>query len=138
MTNGWNLVIVGTGKILKRFFFLIMAGLLCLCFIFSTSRNDFIVRIFAFQKLKTLIDGATDGIIYFSFGSNLKMSDLPERHVRMFVESFRKIPQKVLWKWENGTIDNAPDNVYLSSWFPQQYILSMNYEKPKFDYMLIL
>lgn len=70
------------------------------------------------------MDGATNGVIYFSFGSNIKMSDLPEREVRIFVESFRKLRQIVLWKWENDTIDDLPNNVYIDKWFPQQYILS--------------
>jgi len=77
-----------------------------------------------FQKFKSLLDGATNGAIYFSFGSNIKMSDLEERDVQSFVESFRKLKQIVLWKWENGTISNLPDNVYIDKWFPQQYILS--------------
>ncbi|XP_022171389.1 UDP-glucuronosyltransferase 2B30-like [Myzus persicae] len=76
------------------------------------------------QKFKALLDGATNGAIYFSFGSNIKMSDLGERDVQSFVESFRKLKQIVLWKWENGTIANLPDNVYIDKWFPQQYILS--------------
>lgn len=79
---------------------------------------------FEFQIFKSLLDSATQGLIYFSFGSNIKMTDLPEREVRVFVESFRKLPHIVLWKWENGTIDNLPDNVYIDKWFPQQYILS--------------
>lgn len=70
------------------------------------------------------MDSATNGVIYFSFGSNIKMSDLPEREVRIFVESFRKLQQIVLWKWENDTIDGLPNNVYIDKWFPQQYILS--------------
>ncbi|XP_029344441.1 UDP-glucuronosyltransferase 2B15-like [Acyrthosiphon pisum] len=76
------------------------------------------------QKFKALLDGATHGAIYFSFGSNIKMSDLGERDVQTFVESFKKLKQIVLWKWENGTIANMPDNVYIDKWFPQQYILS--------------
>ncbi|XP_060863322.1 LOW QUALITY PROTEIN: UDP-glycosyltransferase UGT4-like [Metopolophium dirhodum] len=76
------------------------------------------------QKFKVLLDGATHGAIYFSFGSNIKMSDLGERDVQTFVESFRKLKQIVLWEWENGTIANMPDNVYIDKWFPQQYILS--------------
>lgn len=76
------------------------------------------------RKFKALLDGATHGAIYFSFGSNINMSDLEERDVRAFVESFRKLKQIVLWKWENGTIPNLPDNVYIDKWFPQQYILS--------------
>lgn len=52
------------------------------------------------------------------------MSMLPKRDVRIFVNSFKKLSQIVLWKWENGTIDNLPNNVYVDKWFPQQYILS--------------
>lgn len=50
---------------------------------------------------------------------------MPEHKVRVFVESFKKLSQIVLWKWENGTIDDLPDNVYVDKWFPQQYILSI-------------
>jgi len=49
---------------------------------------------------------------------------LPERDIKVFVNSFRKLSQIVLWKWENGTINNLPDNVYINKWFPQQFILS--------------
>lgn len=63
-------------------------------------------------------------MIYFSFGSNIKMSMLPERDVKVFINSFRKLSQIVLWKWENGTILDLPDNVYINEWFPQQFILS--------------
>jgi len=75
------------------------------------------------------MDDATNGVIYFSFGSNIKMSDLPKREVRMFVESFRKLRQVVLWKWEKGTIEDLPRNVYIDKWFPQQYILSKRLHK---------
>lgn len=70
------------------------------------------------------MDSATDGVIYFSFGSNIKLSDLPERCVKVFINSFKKLSQIVLWKWENGTIDNLPNNIYIDKWFPQQFILS--------------
>lgn len=73
------------------------------------------------------MDDAVDGVIYFSFGSNIKMSMLPEHDVKVFVNSFKKLSQIVLWKWENGTIDNLPDNVYIDKWFPQQFILSKIY-----------
>lgn len=69
-----------------------------------------------------------DGVIYFSFGSNINVSNLPERDVKVFIDSFRKLSQIVLWKWENGTIDNLPSNVYIDKWFPQQFILSTRKE----------
>lgn len=63
-------------------------------------------------------------MIYFSFGSNLNMSDLPEHNIKLFINSFKKLSQLVLWKWEKGTIKNLPKNIHIDKWFPQQYILS--------------
>lgn len=63
-------------------------------------------------------------MIYFSFGSVINMADLPKHVIRIFIESFKKVQQVVLWKWENGTIDDLPKNVYIAKWFPQQYVLS--------------
>ena len=45
-------------------------------------------------------------------------------HVRkMFLEAFRKLPQRVLWKWEADELVDKPDNVMIKKWIPQRDIL---------------
>jgi glucuronosyltransferase len=41
----------------------------------------------------------------------------------MFMNVFRQLKQKVLWKWETETMPDLPSNVKLSKWLPQQDIL---------------
>jgi len=65
----------------------------------------------------------SDGFIYFSMGSALKGVDMPERHRKIFLNTFAKLKQKVLWKWETEQMDDLPKNVKLSKWLPQQDVL---------------
>ncbi|XP_050422852.1 UDP-glycosyltransferase UGT4-like isoform X2 [Adelges cooleyi] len=76
------------------------------------------------QGLMRLLDNAVEGFIFFSFGSNIKMTSIPEHQVKVFIDSFKKLPQLILWKWENGTIDGIPGNIHMDKWFPQQFILN--------------
>ena len=60
------------------------------------------------------------GFIYFSMGSALKGSMMPEKYRKLFLNTFAKLKQKVLWKWETEHMDDLPANVKLSKWVPQQ------------------
>ena len=42
----------------------------------------------------------------------------------MFLNVFKGLKQKVLWKWETEEMADKPDNVMLSKWLPQQEILA--------------
>jgi len=68
------------------------------------------------------IEDAKHGVIYFSFGSIVSMSSLPENVQSAFREALSRVPQKVLWKY-NGEIKNKPKNVLTRKWFPQRDIL---------------
>ncbi|XP_066945878.1 UDP-glucosyltransferase 2-like [Macrobrachium rosenbergii] len=63
-----------------------------------------------------------DGILYFSLGSIAKARDIPLQNKLMFLEAFRRVPQKVIWKYEGDDLD-LPPNVITRSWLPQQDIL---------------
>lgn len=56
-------------------------------------------------------------------GSALKGTMMPERHRKIFLNTFAKLKQKVLWKWETEHMDDPPKNVKLSKWVPQQDVL---------------
>jgi len=76
------------------------------------------------KDLQDYLDGAKDGVIYFSMGSNLKSRDLPKENREALLKAFSKLKQKVLWKWEDETLSGQPPNVKLEKWLPQQDILA--------------
>jgi glucuronosyltransferase len=64
-----------------------------------------------------------DGFILFSLGSIVKAHEMPDRIRQMFLNVFSKLKQRVIWKWETGTMEGLPKNVKLGKWLPQQDIL---------------
>ncbi|KAJ8954692.1 hypothetical protein NQ318_011385 [Aromia moschata] len=76
------------------------------------------------KDLKEFMDNATDGVVYFSMGSNIKPSQMSDKIRDAILKCLGKIKQKVLWKWDEDTFPGKPDNVKLSKWFPQQDILA--------------
>ncbi|XP_063840618.1 UDP-glycosyltransferase UGT5-like isoform X2 [Scylla paramamosain] len=76
------------------------------------------------QDLESWLAGAgTAGVVYFSLGSVTRGESMPPNYRQTFLEAFRRLPQRVLWKYE-GELEGASDNVRISSWLPQQDILA--------------
>lgn len=69
------------------------------------------------------MDDSPNGVIYFTFGSTMKMETAPIRLQNAFVEALMRLPQRVLWKYENQNIKSLPNNVMINNWFPQRDIL---------------
>lgn len=69
------------------------------------------------------MDNAFDGVVYLSFGSVVKATQLPKYQVDMFIRQLGQIKQKVLWKWESDDLPSLPPNVMIDKWFPQMDIL---------------
>ncbi|KAF5289137.1 hypothetical protein FQR65_LT02027 [Abscondita terminalis] len=76
------------------------------------------------SDIQKFLDDATDGVIFFSMGSNLKSKDLSSDKREAILKVFSTLKQKVLWKWEDENLPNKPNNVKISSWLPQQGILA--------------
>lgn len=76
-----------------------------------------------YQDLQTFLDDASDGVIYFSMGSVLRSSHLPDYKRDAFLEAFSELKQRVLWKWETDALPAQPSNVRVGKWFPQADIL---------------
>lgn len=96
--------------------------------------------------LQQFIDNAEDGVIYFSLGTVVKSSKMPKEKLNAFLgniffqvnkknqkklkifdefsDCFRKLKQKILWKYEDESIPNLPENVLIRKWLPQQDILA--------------
>ncbi|XP_017875026.1 uncharacterized protein LOC108621928 [Ceratina calcarata] len=75
------------------------------------------------QDIKKFVHNATDGFIYFCMGTNARFTDLPERIQHIFYDVFAELPYKIVWKLEKPPLRKL-DNVYVSSWFPQQSVLA--------------
>ncbi|KAK7086310.1 hypothetical protein SK128_005001 [Halocaridina rubra] len=76
------------------------------------------------EDLKTWIEEAgSAGVVYFSLGSVVRGNVMPDIYKNMFIEAFRKMKQRVIWKFE-GELDDPPKNVLIKRWLPQQDILA--------------
>lgn len=69
------------------------------------------------------MDEAEHGVIYFTLGSMVRTSTLPEEVIQAFKNAFAELPQRVLWKFELE-MEDMPSNVLVSKWFPQNDIFS--------------
>ncbi|XP_042586983.1 UDP-glucuronosyltransferase 1A5-like isoform X5 [Cyprinus carpio] len=74
------------------------------------------------QELEEFVNGSGEhGFVVFTLGS--MVSQLPEAKARVFFEAFRQIPQRVLWRHTGPVPENAPKNVKLMKWLPQNDLL---------------
>uniref|UniRef100_A0A034VDZ0 UDP-glucuronosyltransferase n=1 Tax=Bactrocera dorsalis TaxID=27457 RepID=A0A034VDZ0_BACDO len=76
------------------------------------------------SDIKQFLDEAEHGAIYFSLGSNVESKDMPPAYLKIFLDVFRSMKQRVLWKFENESIINLPPNVMVKKWMPQSDILA--------------
>ncbi|KAM7407704.1 hypothetical protein PAMA_003443 [Pampus argenteus] len=73
--------------------------------------------------LKEFVDGSgDDGFIVFTLGSIV--SSMPEEKAKLFLEAFRQIPQRVVWRYTGVVPDDVPKNVRLMKWLPQNDLLA--------------
>lgn len=57
-------------------------------------------------------------------GSMIRGKSLPKQQLEAFQKAFSKLPYKVLWKWENETMPEKPNNIHIRHWMPQYEVLS--------------
>ncbi|XP_046972520.1 UDP-glucosyltransferase 2-like [Vanessa cardui] len=75
------------------------------------------------QDLKSYLDSSKNGVIYVSFGTNVKPSMFPRETLKIFTDVFSQLPYDVLWKWDNDELPGRPKNVKISKWLPQSDLL---------------
>ena len=76
------------------------------------------------DDLQNFLDAHPEGVIYVSFGSTVKPSQMPIERKKVFIDTFRQLQYPVIWKWDEDTIKDLPSNVRLSKWLPQQDLLA--------------
>lgn len=69
------------------------------------------------------MNNAPEGVVFFSFGSVLKLTQLPKNEFDIFIKLLGTIKQKVLFKWDSDTITDFPPNIIVRKWFPQADVL---------------
>ncbi|XP_070774450.1 UDP-glucuronosyltransferase 1A1-like [Enoplosus armatus] len=62
------------------------------------------------------------GFVVFTLGT--MVPDLPEETTSVFLEAFRQIPQKVIWRYTGQVPDSVPENVRMMQWVPQNDLLA--------------
>ncbi|EDV43658.2 uncharacterized protein Dana_GF16417 [Drosophila ananassae] len=75
-------------------------------------------------EIKTFLDEADHGAIYFSLGSQVRSADMSPETRQIFLKVFAELKQRVLWKFEDDKISNLPANVKVAKWLPQADILA--------------
>ncbi|KAM9484267.1 UDP-glucuronosyltransferase-like [Salvelinus alpinus] len=74
------------------------------------------------EDLQEFVDeSGEDGFVVFTLGS--MVSQMPEEKAKQFFDAFSKIPQRVVWRYTGVMPKNAPANVRLMKWLPQNELL---------------
>ncbi|KAH8242955.1 hypothetical protein KR032_003265 [Drosophila birchii] len=72
------------------------------------------------QELEDFIqDAGEDGVIFLSLDNTLT-----EDRLKVLLETFESLPQRILWKFNDEQLAGKPANVLIRKWFPQQDILA--------------
>ncbi|XP_072749985.1 UDP-glucosyltransferase 2 [Anoplolepis gracilipes] len=77
-------------------------------------------------EVQKWLDESKDGVIYFTFGSMVRIETFPKELIEQFYTSFKKIaPVRVLMKVakKEDLLPGLPENVMTQSWFPQISVL---------------
>ncbi|XP_031328821.1 UDP-glucuronosyltransferase 2B19-like [Photinus pyralis] len=76
------------------------------------------------KDLQQSLDKATEGVVYFSLGSNVRSANLSLELREKIITALSELPYTVLWKWEEDHLPNQPKNVIINKWLPQQDLLT--------------
>lgn len=76
------------------------------------------------KDIAEFLDSASDGLLYFNFGSMIKMTTMPQEKLNAILEVFVSLPRKIIWKWEDDLLPRKMNNVMVKKWLPQFDILS--------------
>jgi glucuronosyltransferase len=75
------------------------------------------------QDLHRYLEESSDGVVYFSMGSNLHSSNMKNATKNALLQAFSELKQRVLWKWETDSLPGKSSNVKLEKCLPQSDIL---------------
>lgn len=70
------------------------------------------------KDLQHILDTSKEGVILFSFGTNVKSKLLRNELKRKIIEGLGRLKQTVIWKYEDD-ISGLPKNIVTRKWLPQ-------------------
>lgn len=76
------------------------------------------------KDIQEFIDSAEHGVVLFSLGSNLKPSNMEEGKKRAIIGALSRLKQKVVWKWDDETLNPDESRFLIRKWLPQDDILA--------------
>ncbi|XP_060536288.1 UDP-glycosyltransferase UGT5-like [Cylas formicarius] len=74
-------------------------------------------------ELSAFLDNSKNGVIYCSFGTSVRTFLLPSNMLDAMKSVFSSLPYGVVLKWENGSMYEKPENVFIADWIPQTAVL---------------
>ncbi|KAG6460586.1 UDP-glucosyltransferase 2 [Manduca sexta] len=75
------------------------------------------------EDLKSYLDSSKYGVIFFSLGTNVRSSSLPQEILQTILKVFSELPYDILWKWDEDEMLDKPKNVRTKKWLPQPDLL---------------
>ncbi|XP_072946224.1 UDP-glycosyltransferase UGT5-like [Epargyreus clarus] len=71
----------------------------------------------------TLLNNSRYGVVYVSFGDNIKPSRLPPKKILILLNVLSEIPYDVLLKWDVDALPGVPKNIKIFKELPQLSVL---------------
>ncbi|KAJ8708420.1 hypothetical protein PYW07_010545 [Mythimna separata] len=73
--------------------------------------------------LLSYLDSSKNGVIYTSFGTNVKPDGIATHVLKKIVKVLSEVPYDVLLKWDEDDLPGRSDNIRISKWLPQSDLL---------------
>ncbi|KRT82485.1 Glycosyltransferase [Oryctes borbonicus] len=73
--------------------------------------------------VQKILDSSSEGVVFLAFGTNVDVSKLRKEKMDAFLNTFSKIPYRVLLKYK-GVLPDKPKNVETVDWVPQRGVLA--------------
>ena len=74
--------------------------------------------------MQKILDDAKTGVVYFSLGTNVRMSRLEPQTRDNILQALAELPYQVLLK-SDVDFPKPPTNVVIRNWFPQEDLLGV-------------
>ncbi|XP_055846221.1 UDP-glycosyltransferase UGT5-like [Episyrphus balteatus] len=77
------------------------------------------------EHLQKIFNASSEhGVIYLSFGSNIKSKDMNPQLYQIIFKALAGLKQTVLWKWDAVEKPGNAPNIFYESWLPQDDLLA--------------
>ncbi|XP_045762876.1 UDP-glycosyltransferase UGT5-like [Maniola jurtina] len=75
------------------------------------------------NDLGLLLNASRNGFIYFSLGTNVNTTVLPQEKFQAMIKVFSQLPYDVIWKCNQDSMPGKTENIKLVKWVPQADLL---------------